>query len=121
MSSYRIRPLGPESCLFEIWSLTHCVEGEHPQVPMKPVMLPYDSDQFPQIPRQDYSNIPRQQKGLRTQGFEYMRLARGTEGLISNYQRIIDGYIDGVDAAKLAHATSLLGGNFDGPLLDLGF
>jgi hypothetical protein len=27
----------------------------------------------------------------------------------------------GVDQAKLAKATNLLGGNFDGPILDLGF
>src|SRR4029079_19591303 len=27
-SSYRIRPLGPQSCLFEIWSLTHAAPGK---------------------------------------------------------------------------------------------
>ena len=26
-SSYRIRPLGPEECLFEFWSLTRYPEG----------------------------------------------------------------------------------------------
>ena len=29
-SSYRIRPLGPEECLFELWSLTRYPEGEQP-------------------------------------------------------------------------------------------
>ena len=28
MSAYRIRPNGPESCIFELWSLTHVAEGQ---------------------------------------------------------------------------------------------
>lgn len=121
MSSYRIRPLGPERCLFEIWSLTLYPEGEEPEVPMAPTMLPYDSQAFPPIPRQDYSNIPIQQQGVHAAGFDFMRLAKDVEGLISNYQRIIDGYLNGVDDDKLAAATQKLGGNFDGEILDLGF
>ncbi len=119
MSSYRIRPLGPESCLFEIWSLTAFPEGEEPGPPMEPVVLPYDSDEFPQIPRQDYANIPMQQKGLHAQGFDFMRLSRDVEGLISNYQRLIDGYLCGVERDKLTRANQALGGNFDGKILDL--
>jgi nitrite reductase/ring-hydroxylating ferredoxin subunit len=121
MSSYRIRPLGPESCLFELWSLTTVAEGKEPTTPLKPTYLPYDSQEFPPIPRQDYSNIPAQQKGLHAEGFEFMRLSKEKEGMISNYQRIIDGYLSGVVPEKLASATQLLGGNFDGKILDLGF
>jgi nitrite reductase/ring-hydroxylating ferredoxin subunit len=121
MSSYRIRPLGPESCLFEIWSLTHFAPGEEPAPPMEPTVLPFNSQEFPMIPRQDYSNIPIQQQGLHAAGFEFMRLAKNVEGLISNYQRLIDGYIDGVAPEKLAKANHLLGGNFDGRIEDLGF
>ena len=119
-SAYRIRPLGPESCLFEIWSLTHAAEGAEPQTPMEPSFLPYDSKAFPPIPQQDYSNIPLQQKGLHAAGFEFMRLSKNIEGLISNYQRIIDGYLSGAASARLAAATQKLGGNFDGRILDLG-
>ena len=120
MSAYRIRPLGPESCLFELWSLTHVPEGTESSPPSEPTMLPYDSQDFPPIPRQDYSNIPRQQRGLHAHGFEYMRLSDKKEGLISNYQRIIDGYLAQVAPEKLAKATRMLGGNFDGKILDLG-
>lgn len=120
-ASYRIRPLGPEKCLFEIWSLTHFPEGQEPEPPMEPTVLAYDSQDFPMIPRQDYSNIPMQQKGLHSEGFEFLRLSKDVEGLISNYHRIIDGYIAGEPAAKLAQATQKLGGNFDGPIMDLGF
>jgi len=120
-ASYRIRPLGPEECFFEIWSLTHYPEGEEPEVPMEPTVLPYDSQDFPMIPRQDYSNIPIQQKGMHSEGFEFMRLSKEREGLVSNYQRLIDGYIAGVAPEKLARANNELGGNFDGPIKDLGF
>jgi hypothetical protein len=121
MSSYRIRPLGPQSCLFELWSLTTVAKGNEPKTPLEPTYLPYDSQEFPPIPRQDYSNIPAQQKGLHAEGFEYMRLSKAKEGMISNYQRIIDGYLSGVAPEKLAKAIQLLGGNFDGPILELGF
>ena len=117
MASYRIRPLGPESCLFEIWSLTLFPEGEEPAPPREPVVLPHDSDKFPPIPRQDYSNIPRQQIGLHAGGFEFMRLSKDVEGLISNYQRVIDGYLAGAAADELGRATAALAGGFDGPII----
>ena len=94
---------------------------EAPAPVMAPVMLPYDSRDFPPIPRQDYSNIPIQQKGLHAKGFDFMRLSSQVEGLVSNYQRLIDGYLAGVPADKLAKANHELGGNFDGPIKDLGF
>jgi phenylpropionate dioxygenase-like ring-hydroxylating dioxygenase large terminal subunit len=121
VSAYRIRPLGPESCLFELWSLTHVAEGAEHETVMEPKVLPYDSQDFPPIPRQDYANIPIQQKGLHAIGFDFMRLSKDIEGLISNYNRIIDGHLKGVAPDKLATATNLLGGNFDGKILDLGF
>lgn len=119
MSAYRIRPLGPEKCLFEIYSLTMYPEGEEPEAVMEPTVLPYDSAEFPPIPRQDYSNIPIQQKGLHAKGFEFMRLAQNIEGLVSNYERIIDGYLAGVPQEKLALAINELAANFDGPIKDL--
>jgi len=121
MSAYRIRPLGPESCTFELWSLTHVAEGAEHETVMEPTILPYNSQDFPPIPRQDYANIPIQQKGLHATGFDFMRLSKDIEGLISNYNRIIDGHLKGVPSDRLASATHLLGGNFDGKILELGF
>ena len=121
MAAYRIRPMGPESCLFEIWSLTHFPEGQQPAPVMEPTYLPYDSKDFPPIPQQDYANIPVQQAGLHAEGFEYMRLSGKIEGLISNFNRVLDGYLAGVAPDKLVTATQKLAGNFDGPVHDLGF
>jgi carnitine monooxygenase subunit len=82
-------------------------------------MLPYDSPEFPEIPRQDYSNLPIQQLGLHN--FEFMRLGKGVEGMISNYQRLIDGYIAGLDQKVLAKGSQIVNSGFDAPILDIGF
>jgi hypothetical protein len=50
-----------------------------------------------------------------------MRLSKDVEGMISNYQRIIDGYLKGVPQEKLSTAIHKLGGNFDGQIEELGF
>ena len=122
MSSYRIRPLGPESCLFEIWSLTHVRRrrGAASRRWSRPCCRT-----TARISRRSRSRTIRtsrfSRKACMRQGFEFMRLSKDIEGLISNYQRIIDGYLAGVAPDKLAKATQLLGGNFDGKILDLGF
>ncbi len=124
MSSYRIRPLGPESCFFEIWSLVIPPEDEPLDSPTEPTILPYDSPDFPEIPRQDYSNLPIQQLGLHN--LEYMRLGKGGdglpgEGMISNYQRLVDGYLAGLDADTLARGSQVVNSGFDATVLDIGF
>ena len=121
MSSYRIRPLTPETCYFEIWSLAFLTDEDAPNEPVRPVILPYDSTEFPEIPQQDYSNLPLQQLGLHAGGFEYMRLGGKVEGLISNYQRLIDGYLAGLAPDKLAKASNVVNDGFDSPIRDIGF
>jgi phenylpropionate dioxygenase-like ring-hydroxylating dioxygenase large terminal subunit len=119
-SSYRIRPLGPETCLFELWSLTLMPEDEvRPRV-VAPTPIPYDDPGFPPIPLQDYSNLPLQQLGLHARGFEFMRLARDVEGLISNYHRLIDGFLSGVEDDKLVEAMKHVSGPFEVPIADIG-
>ena len=46
-----------------------------------------DDPRWPPIAAQDFSNLPRQQRGLHARGFEYLRLSERLEGHISNYQR----------------------------------
>ena len=129
MSSYRIRPLTPETCFFELWSLVIRPEGENYDTPTEPTILAYDSSDFPEIPRQDYSNLPRQQLGLHD--IDFMRLARGKEGrgnshnggegMISNCHRLIDGFIAGLPAETLAKAQTIVNCGFESPILDIGF
>lgn len=118
MTSYRVRPLTAETCLFEIWSLTHMAPGTETPVPMDPIILPYDSKDFPPIPQQDYSNIPIQQRGMHSTGFDYMRLSKDREGLISNNHRVIDAMIAKMPLDQVAKGVNKLGSNFDGPIIE---
>ena len=120
MSAYRIRPLSAETCLFEIWSLVLFPEGEKRPRPVAPIPKAHDDPSFPMIPQQDYSNLPLQQRGLHNGGFEYMRLARSVEGMISNYQRTIDGFLGGLPADRLVQAMQVSSGVLDDSIKDLG-
>jgi len=121
-SSYRFRPLGPEETLMEIWSLTRFPEGEEPGKPTPPEPWEADDPRWPPIPTQDFSNLPRQQRGLHAQAFEYMRLSSGLEGHISNFERIIDGFLAGLPHERLLPALGSVNVYpFDKPIADMGF
>jgi phenylpropionate dioxygenase-like ring-hydroxylating dioxygenase large terminal subunit len=100
-SAYRFRPLGPEETLMEIWSLTRYPEGHEPPTPPVPETWECDDARLPPILAQDFSNLPRQQRGLHSKGFEYMRLSERNEGHISNYQRVLDGFLAGLPHERL--------------------
>jgi len=124
MASYRIRPITAETCLMEIWCLVPDEHGKPREAQTEPVILPYDSQDFPLIPAQDYSNLPLQQLGLH--GLDYMRIGKGTgaddgEGLISNYQRVLDGFLAGLDHETLRKAQNVSNSGFQVGILDIGF
>ena len=118
-SSYRIRPLGPEECLFELWSLRRYPKGEKRPRPQPPKPMEHDDPSWPPIPKQDFANLPRQQRGLHSTGFEYMRLSNAMEGMISNYHRLIDGYLSGAASDKLLAAVHKVSGAIDAPVAEL--
>ena len=121
-SAYRFRPLGPEETLMEIWSLTRPHDGEERETPSPPEPWACDDPRWPPIPAQDFSNLPRQQRGLHAKGFEYMRLSSGLEGHISNFERTIDGFLAGLPHQQLLPALESVNVYpFDKPILDLGF
>jgi phenylpropionate dioxygenase-like ring-hydroxylating dioxygenase large terminal subunit len=121
-SSYRFRPLGPEETLMEIWSLTRFAEGDQPQSPPQPEQWDCDDPRWPPIPAQDFSNLPKQQKGLHAKGFEYMRLSEHAEGGISNFERTVDGFLAGLPYEKLLPALRAVDVNpLLSPVADLGF
>ena len=79
-----------------------------------------DDPSWPTIPAQDFSNLPRQQKGLHAKGFEYMRLSDQIEGLISNFERVIDGFLAGLPYERLVPAIQCTNTTIDVPVADLG-
>jgi phenylpropionate dioxygenase-like ring-hydroxylating dioxygenase large terminal subunit len=93
---YRVRPNGddPESCFFELWSITIPATGDahlrpNPQGPF----APDDAEHWPRIPLQDFSNIGRQQRGIHSRSIEGIRLSRTYEGGIANMHRELDRYL----------------------------
>ena len=121
-SSYRFRPLGPEETLMEIWSLTRFPEGSEPGKPTPPEPWECDDPRLPPIPTQDFSNVPRQQRGLHARDFEYMRLSAGIEGGIANFERTVDGFLAGLPYERLLPALHLINLNpLERPVVDLGF
>jgi phenylpropionate dioxygenase-like ring-hydroxylating dioxygenase large terminal subunit len=119
-SSYRIRPLGPEETLFEIWSLTRYPDDKSPGRPVAPEPMAPDDPSWPVIPAQDFSNLPKQQKGLHAKGFEFMRLSTEIEGLISNFERVVDGFLAGLPYERLVPAIQKTNSTIDVPVVDLG-
>jgi hypothetical protein len=121
-SSYRFRPLGPEETLMEIWSLTRFPEGEEPGRPTPPEVWEWDDPRWPPIPAQDFSNLPRQQRGLHAKGFQYMRFSERAEGHLSNFERILDGFLAGLPYDKLLPALPEVNVNpLERPVVDIAF
>ncbi len=118
-SAYRFRPLGPEETLMELWSLTRTPKGDGSR-PTPPEVWVHDDERWPPIPTQDFSNLERQQRGLHAKGFRYMRLSQQAEGHISNYQRMIDGYLAGLSYEKLLPELSKINVHpLEQPVLDV--
>jgi phenylpropionate dioxygenase-like ring-hydroxylating dioxygenase large terminal subunit len=121
-SAYRFRPLGPEETLMEIWSLTRFPSDEERPRPTPPEPMAHNDPRVPPIPTQDFSNLPRQQLGLHSRSFEFMRLSEGIEGHISNFHRTIDGYLEGRSHDELLVALKELNLNpLERSIVDIGF
>jgi nitrite reductase/ring-hydroxylating ferredoxin subunit len=120
-SSYRFRPLGPEETLMEIWSLTRFPEDQEPEPPGPPEPWECDDPRWPPIPAQDFSNLPRQQRGLHSRSFEYLRLSERVEGGISNFERTVDGFLAGLPHERLLPALHAINVNpLEQPVVDIG-
>ncbi len=93
---YRSRPNGddPESCIFELWSLTIPAEGDAvPRPARQGPFAPDDTEHWPRIPLQDFSNIERQQRGVHSSSVDALRLSHTYEGGITNMHRHLDHYL----------------------------
>jgi hypothetical protein len=106
----------------EIWSLTRFPEGEAPPRLDPPEVWECDDPRIPPIPTQDFSNLPRQQRGLHNRGFEYMRFSEQAEGGLINFERTVDGFLAGLPYERLLPALNKVNVNpLEQPAADLGF
>ncbi|EME67274.1 Rieske (2Fe-2S) domain-containing protein [Rhodococcus ruber BKS 20-38] len=101
---YRARPHNddPESTLFDVWSLTTYPEGQEPErAELDGVFDKDDVENWGLIPRQDFSNIERQQRGLHSHSYKASRLSSVYEKSIANMHHELDRYIArGIDSSK---------------------
>jgi hypothetical protein len=100
---YRMRPHedDPELTLYDVWSLTTYPEGHEPgRAVMRGVFDKDDSEHWRLIPRQDFANIERQQRGLHMDSFKQMRFSNVLEKLPLNLHEHIDRVIAAGEAAK---------------------
>lgn len=121
-SSYRFRPLGPEETLMEIWSLTRFPKGGEPGRPQPPEVWEHDDPRWPPIPAQDFSNLPRQQRGIHLKGFTHVRISEHLEGHISNFERVLDGFLAALPYERLLPALRSVNVNpLEQPVAEIAF
>ncbi len=93
---YRVRPDGfdPDRCIFEIYSTTtYPAATPVPRATVQTMDDVNDPEQFLLIPRQDFSNVPRIQKGLHSRGCKQVWLASHHEKMILNLHQELDRYL----------------------------
>ena len=96
---YRVRPTpenDPDWCIFDMYSLR--TYGEGVEVPDWHTEMCDDvssPDQFRLVPRQDFSNIPRQQRGMHSSKMKTMLFNERQETNILNMHRELDRYLVG--------------------------
>jgi nitrite reductase/ring-hydroxylating ferredoxin subunit len=90
---YRLRPYNDEAekCQFDVWSLTtYPAHQATKRAELLGVFDKGDAEHWGLIPRQDFSNIERQQRGLHTVGFDRLRLSNRYEITITNMHEELD-------------------------------
>ena len=95
---YRIRPngLNPDSAIFEVRGTRGVSPGTKvPRSQPQFVSDPTDPAQLALIPRQDFGNVPRVQKGLHSLANKQVWLGKEHEKIIRNMHQELDRYMQG--------------------------
>lgn len=91
---YRFRPAGDDHthAIFDIWSLERYPPGEEPQVEHQQFDDWREGD-FPLIYAQDFQNIPKVQRGMKSRGFKGGRPSPIQERAISHFHRTLRRFL----------------------------
>jgi nitrite reductase/ring-hydroxylating ferredoxin subunit len=93
---FRSRPLGldPDRAIHDTWVL----EWPHPAAPPRPVTRRDYADwaehDWGEITNQDYANMAEVQIGMKSAGFDALRLNPRQEANLLHMHRVLDGYLD---------------------------
>lgn len=91
---YRFRPCGDDhnQTIFDVWSLERYPEGQAPKVEHE-VYEDWRDGDYPLIFRQDFENIPRVQKGMKSRGFRGSRPSPVQERAVSHFHRTLRRFL----------------------------
>jgi phenylpropionate dioxygenase-like ring-hydroxylating dioxygenase large terminal subunit len=92
---FRVRPNGldPDSSLKDIWALEWRPPGDMTPMPERRFYEDWTAKDWGEISNQDYANLVQVQAGMKSRGFESLRLNRRQEGNILHMHRVIDRYL----------------------------
>jgi nitrite reductase/ring-hydroxylating ferredoxin subunit len=91
--AYRVRPYGddPNWCRFEVWSLTTYPEGhDSGRLELSGRYDKDDADHWGLIPRQDFANLERMQRGIRNKSLTHTTLSDKWEVTSANMHQELD-------------------------------
>jgi hypothetical protein len=91
--AYRVRPHGddPNWCKFEVWSLTTYPENDEPgRLELTGRYDKDDDEHWGLIPRQDFANLERMQRGIRNRSLKQTTLSEQWEVTIANMHQELD-------------------------------
>jgi phenylpropionate dioxygenase-like ring-hydroxylating dioxygenase large terminal subunit len=87
---YRMRPNGTDvnSCIFDIWSLERFAPGKEPPL-KREYYADWEKAEWPKIFIQDFTNMPKVQKGMMSRGFKGGLTNPVQERTVSNFHRTL--------------------------------
>ena len=91
---YRFRPHGDDHtrCMMDVWSLERFAPGTEPEVTHE-IYEDWRDGDFPLIYRQDFLNIPRVQRGMKSRGFKASRPSPIQERAVSHFHRTLRRFL----------------------------
>ncbi len=99
---YRIRPDGDdhEACIFDVWSMVRYVPGGEPDCEHEVYERWQNCDSLGLILTQDFNNMERVQRGMKSRGFSVARTNPLQESTLPNFHRAVAEYIGTNKPAK---------------------
>ena len=91
---YRFRPYGDDHthCLMDIWSLERFAPGTEPKVEHQ-TFQDWREGNFPLIYQQDFVNVPKVQRGMKSRGFKGSRPSPIQERAVSHFSKVLRRFL----------------------------
>jgi nitrite reductase/ring-hydroxylating ferredoxin subunit len=91
---YRSRPNGKDvdSCVFDVWALERYAPGKEPPL-KREFCAKWDDMKWGRIFAQDFENLSKLQRGMKSAGFEGARLNPLQEVAVANFHRVLREYV----------------------------